>query len=184
MKETKIKSKVVFKNNFLTLYEDEVLLYNQKISKRTYIKHSGAAAILAFNHQNQLILTKQFRYPIQKVSIEIPAGKLDPNETMLQCAIRELEEETSYVSDDIRYLTKTHNCLGYSDEIIEIFVAKNCYLKIDSKSQDEDEHVMLYLTTLENAIKHIENGEITDAKTIIAIYHYQIMNERGFKHAH
>ena len=173
MKETMLKRVKKYECSFLTLYEDDVKLPNQKISKRVVIKHPGGACVLPLLPDGKIILTKQFRYPIEQVSIEIPAGKKDVvGEDSLACATRELEEETGYQSNHISHMFTLHPCVGYSDEKLDIFIAKDCY-KIDQpKPMDEDETIELLIVDRNEAKKLLEEGSITDGKTIIAIQYY------------
>ena len=171
--EKTISSKLVYSNSFLDLYEDEVLLPNNNKSKRIYAKHLGAAAVLPITKDNKVVLTKQYRYPIKAVSIEIPAGKKDfAGEKGLDCVKRELEEETNYTSRDIRLLLTTHNCVGYSNEAIELYIAYNCEYVKGIRETDEDEFIEVEVYALEEVVNMIDNGGITDAKTIIAIQQY------------
>ena len=113
MDEKTVSSKKVYESSFLTMYEDQVLLENGMKSQRVYVKHIGAAAVLPITKDGKIILTKQFRYPVKKVTIEIPAGKKDEiDERGIDCIKRELEEETGYQSNDIRHVYDIHNCLG------------------------------------------------------------------------
>ncbi len=160
----------------MSLYEDEVQLDKGVITKRVYIKHPGAAAVLPLTKDHQLILTKQFRYPIHQVSIEIPAGKKDDeHEDVLACAKRELEEETGYISSKFHHLQTFYTCLGYSNETIDIFIAYDCVRKENPKSQDVDEQIDIFFVSMEEAFQMIEKGEITDAKTIMAIHKYMLL---------
>jgi len=158
---------------FMKLYEDEVLLPNNKTSKRIYLKHSSAAAILPITKEGKIILVKQYRYPIQAISIEIPAGKKDAiDELGLTCAVRELEEETGLGSDNFNHVMDIHTCVGYSNEVIELFIATECY-KIDNpKPGDDDEFVEVMEVTEAEAKKLIKTNQIKDSKTLIALQNY------------
>lgn len=173
MNEKTISSKVVYECDFLTLYEDRVELDNGNESGRVYVKHCGAAAVLPITKDGMIVLTKQFRYPLGKVIVEIPAGKKDSKEEQgLECARRELEEETGYQSNNYEHLQDIHNCVGYSDELIEIFIATDCYKVENPLTQDEDEFVEPFLVTEETAKEMLRNKELTDVKTIIALQIY------------
>ena len=157
----------------MTLYEDNIFLENGLETKRVYIKHPGAAAILPISIDGYIILTKQFRYPIKELSIEIPAGKKDDiNEDSKDCAVRELEEETGYASNHIELLYTFYTCLGYSDEMIDLYIAYDCKPLSHPKSQDVDECVETMLVDIKEAQKMLENGEIKDGKTIMALQKY------------
>ena len=137
-KEKTLNTKQIYECFFMKLFEDEVELPNKQKSTRIYIHHDGASAVLPVTREGKILLIKQFRYPIKDVTIEIPAGKKDePDEDGLICAKRELEEETGYTSKDISRIIDIHNCLGYSDELIELFVAKKC-TKMDHAPHMDD----------------------------------------------
>jgi ADP-ribose pyrophosphatase len=176
MKETKINSKHIYHCHFLDLYEDDVILANEKQSKRVYVKHPGGAAVLPLTSDLKMILTKQYRYPIEEVTIEIPAGKKDyKNEDSLFCAKRELEEETGYQSNEYEHIFSLHPCVGYSDELLEIYLAKNCYKLNAPKPMDEDEFIEILIVDKIEAKKLLDSKTITDGKTIMAIQYY-LMN--------
>ena len=168
LKENKISSKIVYKGSLLDVRKDVVLLPNGKQSSREWINHPGAVCIIPVLPNGQLALIRQFRYPIRKEMIELPAGKLDPNELPEKCALRELEEETGYNAQEITLLTHIHPAIGFANEIMWLFLAEEL---IETKiNRDEDEFLELIPTNLEDAIKMTWNGEITDVKTIIGIH--------------
>jgi len=168
LKENKISSKIVYKGSLLDVRKDVVLLPNGKQSSREWINHPGAVCIIPVLPNGQLALIRQFRYPIRKEMIELPAGKLDPNELPEKCALRELEEETGYNAQEITLLTHIHPAIGFANEIMWLFLAEKL---IETKiNRDEDEFLELIPTNLEDAIKMTWNGEITDVKTIIGIH--------------
>lgn len=176
LKEKQLSHKQVYACFFMTLYEDDVLLPNQKQSKRIYIMHHSAAAVLPITKAGKILLVKQYRYPIQSESIEIPAGKKDkPGELGIVCAQRELEEETGYRSDHFKRLADIHSCVGYSNEKIEIFLALDCYPVENPKQGDDDEFLEIMELNLEQVIEMMEEGAIKDAKTLIAVQKYMLM---------
>lgn len=170
MKETKINSKKVYTCSFMDVYEDDVRLPDQRVTKRNYIKHPGGAAMLAITKDDKVILVKQYRYPLDEIIYEIPAGKMDiENESFKDCAIRELEEETGYQSKDVSFLYQVYPCVGYSDEKIEIYMAKNAY-KVDKPiDKDKDEFIEVYLFTKEEIINLMSKNQIKDGKTLITL---------------
>ncbi|MCF7925732.1 MAG: NUDIX hydrolase [Candidatus Izimaplasma sp.] len=173
MKEKKIKSEKKYECFFMSLYEDDVKLENGKETKRIYITHDGAAAVLPVTKDGHLILIKQFRYPLGKTIIEVPAGKKDdPNESGLTCAKRELEEETGYQSSTFNWVGVTHNCVGYSNEAIELFIATDCYSVEDPLKSDDDEQIELLIVSKQEAKSLLSTHQITDAKTWILLQHY------------
>lgn len=172
MKERQLSHQLLYECFFMKLYEDEVLLPNKKTSKRIYVEHDGASAVLPITRDKKILLIKQFRYPIRQVSIEIPAGKKDePGEDGLVCAKRELEEETGYQSGNIVRLNDLHNCVGYSNEMIEMFIAYDCEKVENPLPMDEDEFIELLEVTIEESKELLRTGQISDAKTIIALQH-------------
>jgi len=173
LEEKTLSSKKVYECFFMKLYEDRVLLPNNKESNRIFIKHDGASAVLPITKDGKIILIKQFRYPVNQVMIEIPAGKKDkPFEDGVLCAVRELEEETGYKSNNLKKIQDLHNCVGYSNEMIELYIAYDCE-KIDNpKSGDDDEFIELLEVSKEEAKSLLKKGKITDAKTIITLQYY------------
>jgi ADP-ribose pyrophosphatase len=178
MEEKKMSSKLVYSCSFLDLREDQVLLPNQKISSRIYVDHIGAACVLPITKDKLIILTKQYRYPIREISLEIPAGKKDSKEESgYDCVKRELEEETGYQSDHIEYHSSFYNCVGYSNEEIEFFIAYDSYKVENPRPMDEDEFIEIDAYSLEEVKELISKGVIKDVKTIVAIQTYELMEK-------
>ena len=162
--ETTIKETVIYNGNYLSLINVDVELPDGNLSNRDIIKHPGACAIIPFLNDNEVILVEQFRKPLEKTLLEIPAGKLNKNETPITCAHRELEEETGYKAKDMIYLGKIATAPGFCDEIIHLFKATNLYE--GKKSCDEDEFTDIKKFTLYEIKLMIKKGEIIDTKTI------------------
>ncbi len=180
MKETTKSSKLIYECSFMKLYEDEVILDNHKTTQRVYIKHPGAAAILPVTLDHKIILVNQFRYPIGFVNLEVPAGKKDDiDEDSLLCAHRELEEETGYISSDMRFFKRIYPCVGYSNEYIDLFIAKNCVKKENPKAMDVDENIECVFFSLDEVRHLIQTDQIHDGKTLILLQGYllSITNE-------
>ena len=167
LKETKISSKNVYKGNFLDVWRDKVKLPNDSSSTREWIKHPGAACCVPILPNGEIALIRQFRYPIGKEMIEIPAGKIDKDENPKICASRELEEEIGYISNKITFLTHIHPAIGFTDEKMWIFLAEN--LVKTKQKLDMDEFLELHPTSMKDALTMIWDGSITDVKTIIGL---------------
>lgn len=166
LEEKKISSEEVYTGNFLRIYKDKVELPDGKVTTREYIKHPGAAAIIPLRNDGKVVIERQWRYPAGKAFLEIPAGKLDPKEEPLSCAKRELLEETGYVAKDWIFLGKINNAIGYSNESIWIYLAKDLIRK--EQHLDPGEFVELSFLSWQELVSKSVNGEITDVKTIIA----------------
>lgn len=167
--EEQIDSRMVFSGCLLKVHSDRVRLPNGAESVREYIKHPGAVVILALLDNGKLLFEKQFRYPVGKVFLELPAGKIDAGEDLLTTGRRELLEETGYSATEWEYLGVMHPCIGYSDERIEILLARQlCY---EGEQQlDHNEFLDVLEMSLADACAAVMSGEITDAKTITALF--------------
>lgn len=173
LKEKKLFSRRAYECFFMELFEDDVLLPNGEVSRRIYIKHNGASAVLPITTEGKLVLIKQYRYPISQISIEIPAGKKDEvHEDGLVCALRELEEETGYTSKKVVKYQDFHSCVGYSSEMIELFIAYDCVKVENPKSGDDDEFIEMLEVTKTEAKKLVNSGQITDSKTLAVLLYY------------
>ena len=166
--ETCISSETIASGGMLTVKRDQVRLQNGKQSQREYIIHPGAVLAVPILPNGNILFERQFRYPLNQVFIELPAGKIDPNETPLETGKRELLEETGYIASHWVDLGLQHPCIGYSNEVIHNFLALDLTLK--QHHPDEDEALQLFELSMADALLHIKDGKITDAKTIIALY--------------
>lgn len=167
--ESEIDSESVFKGALLDVRRDRVRLPDGKESVREYIVHPGAVVVLAFLDDGSLLFERQFRYPLRRVFLELPAGKIDPGEAILDTAQRELLEETGYVAAAWEYLGVMHPCIGYSDERIEIFAARGLH-KAGEMQLDHNEFLEVVTLTPQAARQAVWEGRITDAKTISALF--------------
>ena len=168
LQEKKLKSKTVFSGKIVTLEVDEVELPDGKISFRECVRHSGGAAVLLIS-EGKVLLVNQFRYLYGKPIYEIPAGKLNKGEDPQIAAARELEEETG-LKADLSHLIDIYPTPGYTDEIIHIYFAQS--YKITKQKLDDGEFLNYCFIDIDTVLKMIENGELSDAKTIIALYKY------------
>jgi len=167
LKESTVSSETVYDGSFLDVRKDIVNLPDGNTSTREWINHPGAACIIPIMPDGKLALIKQYRYPVQSTMIELPAGKLDVGEKPEVCAIRELEEEIGYLADKLTFVTKIHPAIGFANEEMWIFLAEN--LVKSQINTDHDEFVELIPTSIEDAVRMVWNGAITDVKTIIGI---------------
>ena len=167
--ETQIETSTVFDGKLLEVRLDRVRLPDGAEATREYIVHQGAVVVIPLLDNGELIFERQYRYPLQRALLELPAGKIDPGEDILRTAQRELLEETGHGARDWRYLGVMHPCVGYSNERIEIFLAQG--LQQESGQQlDHNEFLDLLTLSLDDALQAIRTGQITDSKTISALF--------------
>ncbi len=165
--EEKINSKTIFKGKIVGLFLDKVRLPNKKSATREKVTHPGAVGIIPVDEKGRIILVKQFRYPIGKITMEIPAGKLDKDELPLDCAVRELEEEIGASGPTMIHLSTFYTTPGFCNEILYLYLAKDFTRK--NNKLDEDEFLEVIELGLKESLALIENGSIRDSKTIIGI---------------
>lgn len=168
LQEKKLKSEIIYSGKIVRLEIDKVELPDGKTSYRECVRHSGGAAVLLIKDE-KILLVKQFRYLYGEPIYEIPAGKLNEGEDAQIAAARELEEETGFKAK-LSHLLDIYPTPGYTDEIIHIYFAEN-YVVTEQKL-DEGEFLNYCFIDIKTALKMIENGEINDAKTIVALYKY------------
>jgi ADP-ribose pyrophosphatase len=157
----------VFDGNLLKVHRDTVRLPDGSTGEREYVRHPGAVAIVALFDDGQVLLERQFRYPNRREFIEIPAGKLEPGEPHLETAKRELLEETGYAAAQWTRLGVIHTAIGYTDEAIELFLAKG--LEYRRAQLDAGEFLEVLKIPFEEAIAMIHDGRITDSKTVVGL---------------
>lgn len=163
-----ISSQTIASGGMLTVKCDQVRLPNGNISQREYVLHPGAVVIVPILLNGHVILERQFRYPLHQVFIELPAGKIDAGEDVLTTGQRELLEETGYSATDWVKLGIQHPCIGYSNEVIHMYLAQG--LSAGEHRRDEDESLEVFDISFEDCLSMIQTGQITDGKTIAALF--------------
>ena len=154
----------------LKIYEDTVIA-NGHEAHWDFIHHDGAAAVVPVTDDGKLLMVRQFRNALNRETLEIPAGKLDdPNEPKIECAYRELEDETGYRCEKLEYLMSMNTTVAFCDEAIDIFVARN--LIPSHQHLDEDEVIFVEEWDIADLEELIYSGKMTDAKTVAAILAY------------
>lgn len=169
LEEIELESEAVFQGRLLDVRRDRVRLPDGNEAVREYIRHPGAVVIVALRPDGKLVLERQYRYPLRRAFLELPAGKIDAGEDILACAKRELREETGYVADEWEYLGVMHPCISYSDERIEIFLARG--LDHVGAALDDEEFLEILALDIPAVERAVLEGRITDGKTIAALFH-------------
>lgn len=168
LKETRIDGALVYEGHFLKVQRDRIALPDGKQTAREYILHPGAVVILPLLPDGRVLLERQFRYPLDRVFIEFPAGKIDAGEAPLACAMRELEEETGYTASDWQHVTTIHNAIAYSDEHLELYLAQG--LTPGQARLDDGEFLETFSASLDEMLDWVREGKITDVKTVIGVF--------------
>ncbi|MCK6598324.1 MAG: NUDIX hydrolase [Bdellovibrionaceae bacterium] len=180
LKEIKIKEVNRLSGHWIQIVTDQIKLSDGTEGIREYVRHPGAALIIPVLPGGKILFVKQFRYSLNKIFLELPAGKKDANEKTSQTAKRELREEVGYKAKTIKKLTRIHPVIGYANEFIDIYLAEG--LTYVGAQPDEGEFLLPVELTLEQAMKLVWKHQITDVKTQIALFWYQqLLNSRKNK---
>ena len=169
-KEKKTAGKTIYEGNILRLYRDEVEFPDKHKSAREVVEHSGGVSVLAENEAGKVLLIKQYRYPVDEVIYEIPAGKLELDEDVVDCAGRELREETGYSAEKFTKLFEFFPTPGYSTETIYIYQAED--LRFVGRDLEEGEYIEVVPKSREELRELLKAGKIKDSKTLIAVMYY------------
>ena len=172
--ERTVKTEPIFDGRVIKVRVDDVVLPNGAMSKREIVNHPGAVAIIAITDEGKIVLVEQYRKALEKAIIEIPAGKLEPGEKPEVTAVRELEEETGYVCENMELITSFYTSPGFADEILYVYKATGLTKKENKAELDEDEFVELMEVSLEEAITLMKDLRIHDAKTMFAVQYLQL----------
>lgn len=167
LRETLIEGEQVYQGHFLDVRRDRVRLPNGESAHREYIVHPGAVMVVAVLDDGRLVVERQFRYPLGRVVLEFPAGKLDAGESTMHCAIRELSEETGYRAREWARAGILHNAIAYSTEGIEVWFARG--LVAGERNLDAGEFLDVTHATVAELVDLARRGELTDAKTLIGL---------------
>jgi ADP-ribose pyrophosphatase len=168
LKESRISGGIAYNGSFLKVHRDTVSLPDGKHTSREYIKHPGAVVIIPVLDDGRILLERQYRYPNDRVFIELPAGKIDPGEDPLACAMRELEEETGYTATDWQFVSTIHNAIAYSDEHLDIYLARG--LTAGEAKLDDGEFIETITASVDDLLDWVRSGKITDVKTVIGAF--------------
>ena len=168
LRERQTASELIFDGRILHLYRDDIELPNGKPADRELIRHVGAVCVIPVTDDGCAVMERQYRYPVDEVVLEIPAGKLDSKQEDHEAAARrELEEETGYTAKELIPLGKFYPACAYSDETIWMYLAKG--LELGERHPDADEFLDVELIPLKDLVTEVLAGRIPDAKTQIAI---------------
>lgn len=164
----------------INVEKQTVELPNGETSTRDVVHHSNAVGILVLTENNKMLLETQWRAPIAKETIEIPAGKVDDRDSSsLDTVKRELNEETRLEAQNIKRITGFYSSVGFCDEYMELYLAFNLKPVKDELPRDQGEYLNIKEYSLDEALEMIENGKIEDAKTITAIYYWKLHDQIG-----
>lgn len=179
LEEKRLGGEILYKGRIVTLEKDSVLLENKKISTREVVRHPGGCCVAALDHDQNLIFVKQFRYPYQTQTIELPAGKLDiDGESPQQAVKRELKEETGYIAKQWISLGTLFPSPGYCDEVLYLYAATQLE-KVGDQQPDEGEFLDAFKLPLQQAVEQVLQGDIRDAKTVAGILKVKILLDEG-----
>ena len=167
LRESQLESLQVYRGAFLDVRCDQVRLPDGKVAQREYVIHPGAVMVVPLLPDGRLLMERQWRYPLARVMLEFPAGKLEPGEHPLHCAIRELIEETGYRATEWARAGVLHNAIAYSNEAIEVWFARG--LTPGERALDAGEFLEVGDASLEELDELARRGELTDAKTLIGM---------------
>lgn len=166
--EQTLEQEVVYRGKFLTVRRDLARLPNGRSASREFVLHPGAAAMVPIGTDERILVERQYRYAMGAEYVEIPAGKLDHGETSLDTARRELVEETGYHASRWAFLTRIHPAIGFSDEIMDLYLAKD--LELRQSSLDVDELLDIEWVTLGWLVDELRAGRLPDVKTQLAVH--------------
>ncbi|GEN56729.1 ADP-ribose diphosphatase [Halolactibacillus alkaliphilus] len=175
--EKTIKTKEIFNGKIIKVSVDDVRLPNGETSIRELVKHQGAVAVIAVTEDKRFIMVEQYRKPLEKALVEVPAGKLEPNEAPEVTAIRELEEETGFTTEHLEYVTSFYTTPGFCDELIYLYYTDKLIPLTEEKALDEDEFLECQSYTMAELDDLIKRERIHDLKTMYAV---QYLKLRGF----
>ena len=170
MLERELTANTLYRGRIINLRNDTVQLPNGAIAQREYVEHIGGAAILPIDEADNVLLVRQYRYPYRQVLYEIPAGKLEHGEQPTVTALRELEEETGYTADSLRYYGVFLPSPGYTNEKLHLYVATQ--LQKRAVHLDEDEFVDVVRLPLGKVVQMVLDNTIKDGKTCYAVMRY------------
>lgn len=168
LKESTVGSRRIYDGRTINLRVDTVTLPDGKAATREIVEHPGAVSIVPVLEDGTVILVNQFRAPINRITLEIPAGKLEPGEPPEACAARELAEEIGFTAGSLVHKATFYTTPGFSDEIMYLYIATQ--LQPTEAHPDEDEFLALKRIKLEVLLEIADRGEIDDAKTLVGIY--------------
>ncbi|HEX9172839.1 MAG TPA: NUDIX hydrolase [Telluria sp.] len=168
LKETRLDGELAYDGGFLKVTRDRILLPDGAQTHREFIRHPGAVVILPLFEDGSVLLERQFRYPLDRVFVEYPAGKIDPGEDPLACAKRELQEETGYTASDWHFLCTIHNAIAYSDEHLDLYLARG--LTAGVAKLDDGEFLETFRTSVPEMLEMVRSGQVTDVKTVIGTF--------------
>ncbi len=167
--ETLVSSELLFKGKFLHAKRDTIALPDGTHGSREYVVHPGAVVVVPLLDDGQVVLERQFRYPVGRVMIEFPAGKLDLQEDPLVCGLRELQEETGYTCSEWAYAGQMHLAIAYSTEVIHIYFVRG--LRPGPRQLDVGEFLDVFTAPAPQLMQWCADGTVTDAKTLSCVLH-------------
>jgi len=168
LEEVPVSTDLVFEGAFLKVRRDLARLPDGRTAPREYVVHPGAAAMVPLFDDGTVLVERQFRYPVGRTFVEIPAGKIDPGETPLQTARRELVEETGFRAREWAFLTRLHPAIGFATEVMDVFLCRG--LEPVGQQLDDGEFLELERVSVDWLLERLLRGELTDVKTQIAVH--------------
>lgn len=175
--EKKLSSELKLKGIIVNVYHDKAQLCDGRVVGREVVEHPGGVTILPVDENGICYMVQQYRYPMQELMLEAPAGKLEPGEDPMECAVRELSEETGFTADEMIDLGAYATSPGYSTEVLHIYLARG--LHAGEMHLDEGEFLNLKKVSLNELVQMVMNNELSDAKTVIAVLKAKALLEQA-----
>ena len=162
-----VSKKTVWRGKAVNFDVDTVRLPNGKLATREYMSHPGAVGVVPFLDEDTIVMVRQYRHPVGEVTLELPAGKIDPRESVLACIKRELAEETGFTARKIIPLIRYWPTPAFADEILHLYVATG--LTAGCVNTDEDEFLEVVTVPFKKAVEMVRRGKIRDSKTVVGL---------------